>query len=210
MNNALCLVELVFSGGIFVARIPGEHTPDSMSEKLCELCESISHGSTPVMVPVRPGRNSIPRECFANVDAYINAHGGHRLLGWRLLQWANILVEGEAHAVWESEDGILLDVTPYDEPEILFLPDPTLTFNGYRIMNRRLALTGSPLVAELIALHNQFDEFQCNAPVDEPIEAPKDLLLRINRIRLMLQQDAGRNDLCPCQSGLKFKKCCGR
>ncbi len=26
----------------------------------------------------------------------------------------------------------------------------------------------------------------------------------------MLNQKAGRNDPCPCQSGLKYKKCCGR
>ena len=44
--------------------------------------------------------------------------------------------------------------------------------------------------------------------LDEPVEKPgehTDPVININNV-----QKAGRNDPCPCGSGLKYKKCCGR
>lgn len=33
---------------------------------------------------------------------------------------------------------------------------------------------------------------------------------KINRIPIVAQKKIGRNDTCPCLSGKKYKKCCGK
>ena len=87
---------------------------------------------------------------------------------------------------------------------------------GQSIGNVRLAITESPLVAELVNLGNRIDAVMCSyklgteIPLSElrcrllPLKERKGAIVRI------LNQKAGRNDPCPCQSGLKYKKCCGR
>lgn len=190
--------------------IPSEYTPTKMDEDLAQLCTSIVPGGTPTLVPIKPWGNALAGECFTNVDRYVREHGGRRLLGWRLMRWANIMVDSEAHAVWESPAGELLDITPYKQSESLFLHDPSLHFTGYRIANRRLILTGSPLVAEMMRLQSYLDSILETSRVDEPAEAPEPLVAYLFQIQMMLKVDVSRNDPCPCQSGLKFKKCCGR
>lgn len=39
--------------------------------------------------------------------------GGRLITGWGIWQWDNILVEAEAHAIWESPDNQLIDITPH-------------------------------------------------------------------------------------------------
>ncbi len=65
------------------------------------------------------------------------------------------------------------------------------------------------LVAELIGLLNERDRIMC-ASADRTYALPKEMYLRIMQIQEMLHREVGRNDPCPCQSGLKYKKCCGR
>lgn len=191
-------------------RIPSEYAPTKMDEDLERLCASIAPGITPVLVPIQPWKESLPGECFANIERYVQEHGGRRLLGWRLMRWANIMVECEAHAVWEGPTGALLDITPYTQVESLFLHDPNLRFTGHRILNRRLILTDSPLIAEMMRVQSKIDSFVDGSPADVPVSAPEPLVAQLFRIQARLKEDVSRNDPCPCQSGLKFKKCCGR
>lgn len=196
-----------------MSRIPSEIAPTILDPDLLKLCAAVAPASTPLLVPVIPFEGAVPGECFANVNAYIAQHGGQRKLGWRLMRWANIMVECEAHAVWESSTGVLLDVTPYSQAQSLFLPDPSLTYNGYTIPNHRMALTDSPLVKELIELSNEKDILYSAVPAGQPITIEGDsmqLHARLAQLLLVLKTDVGRNEPCPCQSGLKFKKCCGR
>lgn len=140
--------------------------------------------------------------------------GAWRAAGQRLgavWQWANISVTLEAHAVWESPEGKLVDITPHDcgEREILFLRDDRVVYSGKPIGSIRQPLTASPLVTEPIGLLNERDRIMC-ASADRTYVLPKEMYLRIMQIQEMLHREVGRNDLCPCQSGLKHKKCCGR
>lgn len=116
-----------------MAKIPSEYAPIKMDEDLERLCALLVPNTAPVLVSIRPWGYALPGECFTNVERYAERYGGHRLLGWRLLRWANIMVECEAHAVWESPDGELLDVTPYTQSESLFLHDPSMNqlFGSY-------------------------------------------------------------------------------
>lgn len=195
-----------------------ETTPVEITDKIMELCSSVVPGAAPVFIPVEAAGWGLMNECFPNVQKMVRENGGLQVNGWAIWQWANILVEAEAHSVWQSPEGELIDITPHDngEREILFLHDADMVYSGQSIGNVRLAITGSPLVAELVDLGNKIDAVMCSyAPGTEiPLSELRRRLLPLNERReaivRMLNQKVGRNDLCPCQSGLKYKKCCGR
>lgn len=171
-------------------------TPRIITPQIKELCQSISEYE-PVYVEVNADPRSLINEYFPNVDAHIKEYGGQSVLGRCIWQRVNVLIEAEAHAIWKSPSGDMVDVTPHNngEDSILFLVDPKMTYDGNCIPNIRKALTSSQLVAE--SKGNTFS-------------LPADMVRRMFEIQQILNQRVGRNDPCPCQSGIKYKKCCGR
>lgn len=194
-----------------MAKIPHEIIPISADAEVLTFCQRLVPEAELISVPIRPWSKSRSSECFDNVERYILEYGGRRLLGWRPMRWANIMVEAEAHAIWRSPAGELLDITPCEQSTSLFLPDFNMIYNGYPHGNVRQALTDSPLVATLIDMSNQLDKLRMSVKAGEKYEVPEELFVQIARINYILHNtDVGRNSPCPCQSGLKFKKCCGR
>ena len=195
-----------------------ETTPIRVTDKIMELCSGIVSDAVPEYVPVAAQEWGLPSECFLNVERMVQENGGQQVNGWAIWQWANIFVEAEAHSVWKSPGGALIDITPHDngERQILFLHDDSMVYSGQSIENVRLAITGSPLAAELVDLGNKIDGVMCSyapgteIPLSELWRRLLPLKERREAIVGMLNQKVGRNDPCPCQSGLKYKKCCGR
>lgn len=193
-----------------------ETTPDKITEKILELCNQVAPGAIPVFVEVIPQDYAIINECFNNVEEIIRRHGGEKVNGWSVWQWANALIEAEAHAVWKSPSGQLIDITPHinREKQILFIPDDRVSFNGYSIDSIRMPLTDSPLIAELIEVKKELFSITANYKSHEEISLG-DLPVRYvylasrnDEIMKIIHMNVGRNDPCPCQSGLKYKKCC--
>lgn len=184
-------------------------TPRIITPQIRELCQSISKYE-PVFVPVVADPKSLVNECFQNVDTYVKEHGGQRVLGRSIWQRANVLIEAEAHAVWKSPTGDMVDITPHtnNETSILFLVDHQMTYSGC-ISNIRKALTSSPLVAEFIGLFNERDRIASESPLNT-FSLPTYMVRRMMEIEQVLNQRVDRNDSCPYQSGLKYKKCCGK
>lgn len=195
-----------------------ETTPVKISEKILELCNMVVPGAEPEYIPVEVQTWSRPMECFHNVQRIVREQRGAQINGWAIWQWANILIEAEAHAIWESPEGKLIDITPHDngEKEILFLRDCNMVYSGQSIGNVRLALTDSPIAAELIALSEKTESIMCSykpgtmIPLLELQQRLLPLKKRRTAIMETLNQKVGPNAFCPCQSGLKYKKCCGR
>ena len=195
-----------------------ETTPKTITEKIIQLCNKIVKDSSPVFIPVIPDEFAIINECFPNVDNVIQRLGGSRVNGWAIWQWDNKLIEGEAHAVWKSLDGELIDITPHrnGEKNILFLRDNDMIYNEENIDNVRMALTESPLVKEYISLSEE--HFFCLSPYKphEKIlysDLPKrfsEVCHRHQEISNVFHKVVERNDKCPCGSGIKYKKCCGK
>lgn len=187
-----------------------ETTPIRVTDKIMELCSGIVPDAKPEYVSVEAQEWSLPSECFPNVRKMVREHGGKQVNGWAIWQWANILVEAEAHSVWQNQKGELMDITPYvnGENEILFLRDDNMVYKGNTIASIRLALTSSKLVAEYIWLMNERDRIMSETP-GRMCSIPKPLWDRIEEINVMLHEDVRGNEFCPCQSGLKYKKCCG-
>lgn len=188
-----------------------ETTPARISDKIMELCGQVVPGIEPVYVPTAAQPWCLPNECFPNVERMVKERGGRQVNGWTVWQWANMVITTEAHAVWQNQEGELIDITPHNlgEKEILFLPDARVIFVGYPIMGKRIPLTGSSLVAEMIDLMNVRDSYLCSTS-ERTYKIPEELLNRIMQVQSKLYEEVKGNEFCPCQSGLKYKKCCGR
>jgi len=195
-----------------------ETTPVKISDTILTLCKEISE-EQPVYVPVMVNEGCVENECFENVDRIVSTYGGKRILGWAIWKRDNILIQAEAHAIWENPQCNLIDITPhsYNEERILFLPDKKLVFNHRIIKSIRKPLTDSVIVKEFIQLLSDRDNLIEDYSVNEhKVEMTKDaavkyynLCARINEINAVFKMKVGRNDSCPCGSGLKYKQCCG-
>ena len=126
-----------------------EHTtpPWPLPAKVDDFIKSLSNAAPCILPFTELGEGYIARACHLNVAHRIKHHGGERVLGWMI--WASSLfVEGEAHAVWKSPLGELLDITPRGDGEelIVFVPDQTLTIekvgDGARFPLNRTNLPG--------------------------------------------------------------------
>lgn len=110
------------------------------------------------------------------------------------------------HTIWETPDGELIDVTPnsYNEDHILFLEVPNMTYDGMVIGNIRLPLTNSPCVKELIGLCEEMEAI-LSSTKEKYVTMPVDLVKRRQELTRQISRPAGRNDSCPCGSGIKLK-----
>lgn len=194
--------------------------PRTIHKFVLELVEKLGSGTTPVWVPVRPGKGALPSECFFNVPKHIEKNGGGIRYGWTIWQCANLFIEGELHAVWVSPGGELIDVTPKDDGEtrILFVPDDRQKFEGRRVLNFYHAITDRPEVHALFASINaQRDFMNENMVEDDPHKfkgTPEDMQrfesetarITIEMAKYVLPANAS----CPCESGRHFGNCCGK
>ena len=176
-----------------------------------ELCHNLNPIETSLWVNVVPERWALQNECFPNVRKKIAMDGGSYVNGWTIWQWANMLITAEAHSIWKSEAGDLIDITPhnYNEHTILFVPDSNVRFEGIVIPSKRAPMTTSPKVNYLIDLLNTKDSMLQQSGSSRICAFPEPFLLEIQRVIADITQKAARNDLCPCGSGLKYKRCCG-
>lgn len=189
-----------------------ETTPARITQVIIDFCASITSDSSPEYIDVCPAPWAALNECFNNVHQMVKQYGGSMISGWAVWQRGNMLLDAEAHAIWRAPDGKLIDITPhsYNEKRILFLFDSSVCYQGVTIPSHRQALTDSPLVAEFIRLYSERDHIMQTSTLGNVYVMPADLHSRINALQFIFAQEVGRNDPCPCGSGLKFKKCCGQ
>ncbi len=90
--------------------------------------------------------------------------GGTIRFGWSIWEWPNVYIEAEHHAVYESSEGILVDVTPPADDWTVsrtFLPDSAAVYDfeneGVRRDNHRLALTSDPLSEQFFQTAREFN-----------------------------------------------------
>jgi len=76
----------------------------------------------------------------------------------------------------------------------------------------RITLTRIESIEELLSsmpqemIHQQFGQFGGDTAEAEPQEEAPEVHFTFHRET----PKVGRNDLCPCGSGKKYKKCCGK
>ncbi len=98
-------------------------------------------------------------DCFPNVARKVQSCGGAVVYGWTLREWPMVLIEAEFHAVWETPDQNMVDITPSlmfpvpdEDSRILFMIDATRKYDGRQVNNVRLPTTDGVLPARFIAL----------------------------------------------------------
>lgn len=131
------------------------------------------------------------------------------IAGWAISVRANLYVECEAHAIWQTPDNEIIDITPNDEEYSQTLFSPQLNMIVKQKPSIFIPLTQSALVEEYIAIRNQLEELRCSSQ-EKQFKIPPELTYRMFALDDVFSIKVGRNDKCPCESGLKYKKCCGR
>jgi hypothetical protein len=144
-------------------------------------------------------------ECFFNVELFEKQGIGSKQLGWII--WYDLydrLVKAEAHCVLKTQDNELIDVTPQEDGEeyICFVPDNTLIDDGQVILDRFEILENTKEVNLYVEQQKRFGEihkFKYNLERQKLQNEPR-----------RVEKKQGRNELCACGSGKKYKKCCGK
>ena len=186
-----------------------EKTPKSITPQIDEFCKSIS-SLDPQFIDVSPTPQSRINDCFNNVKYYVEKVGGKQISGWAIWQRANILLHAEAHSIWESPKGEMIDITPHqgNDEKIFFLIDTSIQYQGNPIPSIYKPLTNSPLAKEFIELLNTKNHIMAKTPEDI-VSLPVDMVDRINKLNAIFSMKVGRNEPCPCGSKIKYKRCCG-
>lgn len=182
----------------------------TIDENVKIFCDKYLNKNELFYVDVIPDKDAEPNNCFYNVDDVIKKYGGSKIYGWVIWKWPNILIEGEAHAIWKREDGKYIDVTPheYNINNILFVPDKYMIYEDTIIKSKRMQLTNSSDVKRFIQLSEYRENIILTSKGDTyelPIKFIQEQLKLISQFNTVVK----RNELCPCNSGLKYKKCCG-
>ena len=101
-----------------------------------EIVNQENHLKT-LVVPVIPHSDYSPLYCWFNCYDYQHQHGGAVVFGWAIWQSKERGFLAQHHAVWKSEEGLYLDVTPSETgaKEIVFVPDNRAPFDyhGLRV-----------------------------------------------------------------------------
>ena len=128
-------------------------TPKTIDANILKLTKMVNNRAEPFFVSVIPEKSALLNECFPTVKEKIKKDGGKMVVGWQVWK-GTFIVEAEVHAIWESTNGSLVDVTPKQVPidEILFLPDSETKYEGKQVDNIRLNITNNPLVDDFIEL----------------------------------------------------------
>jgi len=195
-------------------------TPNEICSDIEFLLSKVGAKSEPVFLPSRPVAGAPLNECFPIVDKKVESAGGKKVLGWQI--WKTpLLVEAEFHAVWESPEGDLIDITPKSLPlaKILFLQDEAAVYKGKQVNNIRVNTTGNQLVDDFIVVCNAIFrienkggrafQYELSLSGDEA-QAYHMLCKARELLEVMALQGMNRKSPCFCGSGKKHKACHGK
>jgi hypothetical protein len=209
--------------------------PPVNSEAVNKLRVALGTDRAAIKISVIAGTDTRDRNCYVNVRDRVEREGGRMQLGWAVWQHAHLFIEAEPHAVFDPGQGkAWVDCTPHALSdgnkchEILFIPDDNSSydFNTTEVQdNIRLPLVDDPNVAEALRLFSEKTALMNSVPgvdIYLPPEVSRQMIeleLRASVLLSRAMQPAishsggrkiGRNDLCPCGSGRKYKKCHGK
>ena len=141
---------------------PSNTTPQSITGQVRSFCAAVNPGAEPEYLPVQPTEWARPCYCHDDVLRLVHEQGGRIVFGWAIWLAPNLYIEAEHHAVHESAEGKLRDISPRPDGEerILFLRDEAEAFDfKTRVArpNKRRALDRHPVVLEFLACAEDFD-----------------------------------------------------
>lgn len=205
-------------------KLKKEYTsPKKVDAYVEKILDKLNAKYDPEIIPVRPIENSIRQDCFGNVEKKISTSGGQKHYGWAVWK-SGILYEAEFHAVWESNDGELIDVTSHEPPckEVMFISDDGYPYTGQHVDNCRINSTQNPLVDDFIMICEYIQYIQVlyslgNRVDDFHLQMPKEiggLIMELDCLKSGLLQfiyKRGKKEKsCFCGRNIKYSKCHGK
>jgi SEC-C motif len=201
-------------------------TPLAVTDPIRKLCGQISPGVEPIFIPITPGADCKPFDCFAGVKRKVETEGGRIQFGWSIWEWPGVFIEAEHHAVYEPPDGPpWIDITPSIEPQIirrrLFLADDAAIYDfeneGVLRDNFRVALSDDPLIPQFFAASVERSDILNVLPGVGEISVDAHTAARLSTLendktRLffsLAMKYTPQNARCFCGSDQKFKRCHG-
>lgn len=194
-------------------------TPTTLTKQLLGLAANVAHRSTPLYVLVHPEPGAQTNACFHNVAAKVRKDGGTIVHGWLLWEWPNVLIEAEFHAIWQTSDGKLIDITPRTDGEtrVLFVPDESRHYRGVLVDNVRVALRDDLLIhhfitvsAHIVKIIRRGQWVPQSGHISVPAGEFEQLLMLYDLTVAMLRKGLRAHDDCLCGSGKKYKRCHGK
>jgi hypothetical protein len=195
-----------------------ERVPETIDKNVQRLAQKVGSEENPLYIEVITESYAIKNECIAAVEEKIKRDNGSRQLGWQIWEMPGVFIEAEFHAVWMSPNGTLIDIKPKTEQikKILFIPDSKVKYDGSRIDNIRLNISGNRLVDDFIRICVATEHFKDRGKrayqrmtVLSGTEAGiyKDLMKLKAMLLFMIKNNSTRNSFCFCGSGKKYKHC---
>jgi hypothetical protein len=195
--------------------------PDINDRFVLSLIKKIGLNNKPIIVKVIPENGAEPLDCFPTVQKKISNYGGRMILGWQFWKSQN-LIEAEFHAIWESPENELIDITPKPIMGIdytLFIIDESLLYDEKQKDNFRINITNNSLVDDFIKVCEAIFNFENKGERAYQYELKLSALEQEKYRKLkglkeiyqtMISNNLNRNTRCLCGSGNKFKHCHGK
>lgn len=195
-------------------------SPKEENEFVLKILDILNTEFLTEQVPIRIEDYSKPLNCFLNVEEKLKKDGGSVHYGWAILQ-NNIVCEAERHAVWESPDGELIDITPRDVKldEIMFLSDNDFVYEGQLTDNVRINVTKNKVVDHFIRVCEVLETFYSygNRITDDQVELDSRVAQIIHeyeglkaRMLRLIKDNGTERSLCICGGSKNYKNCHGK
>jgi hypothetical protein len=192
--------------------------PNEVDEKVQKLLIKMKKKESPFLVNVKPEKNAKINECVDNVIKKIESDGGLQIFGWQIMQSKNI-TEAGFHSIWQSPDGVYLDITPREiyVNSVLFIKDD-IKYIGCQIDNIRVNTSVNFLVDDIITisellfiLQNKGERaFEKKVTLkDKDFFLYNSLIETYKIIEEMIKVGYNNKNYCGCRSGKKYKYCHG-
>jgi len=187
------------------------------------LAEKLNASHEPGFVTYEDEKGTEIGDCFFNVKKKVIRSKGRMVLGWQIWLNPGLIIEAEFHAVWEDpKTGELVDITQKEHhfPEILFVEDDKLTYEGRMLDNVRMNISGNTLVDDFIRVHeanfafmnkgDRADQYGIIQLEGEDIGKNTDLQELLLVLGTMTLSRHTKQSRCACGSGKIYDSCHGR
>lgn len=180
-----------------------------IDQSISEFANSLFMGGTLLYLDIEEIDGALTASCNVNVTSLVDRYGGEGVSGWALWSDADKYLTAEAHVVWRTPDGQLIDVTPRQDGlrKTLFLAQPyDWPPEGFMPESRHWILDDSKVVRATIMFHRGYYHLR----IRNGGTPKEDELLSLKKSVIMVRDGNFKGDLCLCMSGLRFSECCGR
>lgn len=189
-------------------------TPVRVTSDIIEFCSEIDPTASSVFVPVAPVADVRHGYCLTDVPPFVQRNGGNVQFGWIIWECPKVALEAEFHACWVNPENKLVDITPKpdNEKSILFLPDSQRVYEHKSVSSRQKALVDNDCTRLWLMIGRKKDEIRTKHFKNDEVDAVAAAAEFEKWVSSIVpgNRKIGRNDPCPCGSGVKYKKCCGR